>query len=196
MDVDLRRVSVVGTSCCGKTTFATRLAALLGCPHLELDALHWGPKWTPRSDEEFLSGVQQGISVERWVVDGNYHQVRDLIWARATAVVWLDYPFRTVLARALSRTCRRVATKEAIYAGNRESVRQAFLSRESILLWVLTTFHRRRRRYRFLKVSGRYPSLQWIVFCRPSEAAAFLGALETTGIRHPSSPAGLSTPRG
>jgi adenylate kinase family enzyme len=39
----LTRVVVVGSSCSGKTTFARSLAEIVGSPHVELDALHWGP---------------------------------------------------------------------------------------------------------------------------------------------------------
>ena len=45
--VTMRRVVVVGCSGAGKSTLATRIADVLGAPHIELDALHWGPDWTP-----------------------------------------------------------------------------------------------------------------------------------------------------
>ena len=56
------------------------------------------------------------------------------------------------------RTIRRVLTQEELYSGNRESLRMAFLSRESILWWVITTFHRRRKRYRQLFDMRHLPS--------------------------------------
>jgi adenylate kinase family enzyme len=37
---------VVGTSAVGKTTLAAALSRRLGVPHIELDALYWGPGWT------------------------------------------------------------------------------------------------------------------------------------------------------
>ena len=47
---DHPRLVVVGTSCCGTTSFSRRLAELLDRPHVELDALHWRSNWTPNAD--------------------------------------------------------------------------------------------------------------------------------------------------
>ncbi len=38
-----QRIVVVGTTGSGKTTLAAQLALIAGCPHIELDALHWEP---------------------------------------------------------------------------------------------------------------------------------------------------------
>ncbi len=123
--MDLRRVAVVGTSCAGKTTFAAALAAQLQVPHIELDALHWRAGWVPAPGEVFRQAVTTAVAAERWVSDGNYGVVRDLVWGRATAVVWLDYPFATVLRRALYRTARRALLREELYGGNRETFRKS-----------------------------------------------------------------------
>ncbi len=73
------RISVVGNTGSGKTTLAAELADMLGCPHIELDALHWGPDWTPQPVDIFRDRVRQATAGERWVVDGNYSRVRDII---------------------------------------------------------------------------------------------------------------------
>ncbi|MGH6916144.1 MAG: adenylate kinase [Geminicoccaceae bacterium] len=172
--MDLRRVAVVGTSCAGKTTFAAALAAQLRAPHIELDALHWRPDWVPAPTAVFRQAVATAIAAERWVSDGNYGAVRDLVWARATAVVWLDYPFATVLRRALYRTARRVLLREGLYSGNRETLRKALLSRDSILWWVVTTWRRRRREYPELFRQASFAHLAVVALGNPREADAFL----------------------
>jgi anion-transporting ArsA/GET3 family ATPase len=58
----------------------------------------------------------------------------------------------------------------------------AFLSRESILWWVLTTFNRRRKRYRSL-FDTRTSSLAYVEFRNPTEAENFLTKLEETAQR-------------
>lgn len=142
---DHPRIAVVGTSCSGKTTLASQLSAAFGRMHIELDALHWGPNWTERAD--FPRRVSDAVSADEWIADGNYRAVRELVWARATAIVWLNYPFRIVFTRALFRTLRRLVSQEALYSGNRESFRGALLEWDGIPWWVIRTHRRRRREY-------------------------------------------------
>ena len=80
-------------------------------------------------------------------MDGNYASVRDLVWARAEAVVWLDLPLRTLLWRSATRTVRRVVGRHELWSGNRERLATQLFSRESLLWWILTTYRRRRRDY-------------------------------------------------
>lgn len=130
----LERVVVVGTSCCGKTAFAGRLAQALGCPRIELDELYWGPNWDPKPEPEFRHLTEAAAAAPHWVADGNYGVVRDLLWPRATSVVWLNYGFLTVFFRALRRTILRAVSREELFSRNRESFTRSFFSRESILV--------------------------------------------------------------
>ena len=41
------------------------------------------------------------------MLDGNYSAVRDLIWQRADAVIWLDLPRSVVMLRLIPRTLGR-----------------------------------------------------------------------------------------
>jgi adenylate kinase family enzyme len=173
----LQRVVVIGTSCAGKTSFAGELAKKLCCPHIELDALHWLPNWVERPENEFRTAVLSVVEPDSWVIDGNYGTVRDLIWPRATTVIWLNYSLPVVLSRAVRRTFRRAATQEALYSGNRESLRRAFFHRDSILLWVITTYHRRRREFRSMRAGNKYPQLEWLEFRAHRGAQCFLQSL-------------------
>jgi adenylate kinase family enzyme len=177
MQSKMTRVVVVGTSGTGKTTFSRRLAHILGAPHIELDALYWLPNWVPRPLPEFRTLVEQAIAQDSWVVDGNYSPIRSLVWSRATTVIWLNYAFPLVLWRALTRTVRRALMREALCADNRESLRRAFCSRESILWWVLTTFHRRRQCYRTLFDDAGQSQLVRVELCTPMKAEHFLAQL-------------------
>lgn len=173
----LQRVVVIGTSCSGKTTFARNLAEKLAVGHIELDAIHWKQNWTPTPKDEFRSLTMEAVVPESWVLDGNYSAVRDITWARATTIIWLNYPFHVVAWRALSRTFRRVFCRQALWSGNRESFRQAFLSSDSMLWWVLKTYHRRRREYPRLLKHPSNGHLHAVAFTSPAGAENFLQSI-------------------
>jgi adenylate kinase family enzyme len=176
----LPRLVVIGSSGSGKSTLARLLAVTLHTTHVQLDALHWGPGWQPRPKQAFLDDVEAATRGEHWIVDGNYRATRDIVWPRATAIVWLDYGFATVFSRVFARTIARSVTRETLYAGNRESLWRAFTSRDSILLWVITSYRRYRREYRALMSGGAYPHLVWFALPRPVECARFVAAARTT----------------
>jgi len=144
----MRRVVVFGTTGSGKSWLAERLAARHGLRLIELDRLYWGRDWQPAPLELFRHRVERETRDGDWIVVGNYGQVRDLTWRAADTLVWFDLPFALVMWRLLRRTIRRSLTREDLWGtGNRESLRNAFLSRDSILLWAIKTHRRNRRRF-------------------------------------------------
>lgn len=128
------RVWIRGTTGSGKTTLGVALARRLGCPAVDLDDLNHLPGWRERTAEEFQALVAEAAALPRWTIAGNYAKAREFLEPRADTVVWLDYPFPVVFGRLLRRTLRRAIRGEPCCNGNRESLRQAFLSRDSILL--------------------------------------------------------------
>jgi adenylate kinase family enzyme len=143
----MRRIAVVGSTASGKSTFAAKLGARLGVPHVELDALFWGPNWTPPDDDAFRAFVRRVAGADRWVIDGNYSRFLPITLERADPVVWLDLPLRTCLLRVIRRTLRRAGTREDLWgSGNREDLRK-LLGRDSLVWWVLRTHGRRRREH-------------------------------------------------
>ena len=127
--------------------FAKQVSYACNIPHIELDVIHWLPNWTPRPIDEFREAVRAAASGDRWVIDGNYSKVRDLIWPRATDLVWLNLPFAKVFKRALSRTAKRVITGEEVFPGCRETLRHVLFDRDSTIWWVIRTHRRRQRTY-------------------------------------------------
>lgn len=173
----MQRITVVGTTGSGKTMLAHHLAQRLGVPHIELDALHWGPNWSEAPREVFRERVAAALAGDAWVVDGNYGKVRDIVWSRAETIVWLDFPLSLILWRLLVRTVRRVFTREELWSGNRERIRTAFFSRESLFVWALQTYWRRKRDYPELLRHTEYNHLTLVHLTSPSQARRWFEGL-------------------
>ncbi|MBD2430005.1 MULTISPECIES: hypothetical protein [Fischerella] len=172
----MQRISVVGTTGSGKTTLARQIQQRLNIPHVELDYLHWEPNWTEVADDIFQQRVSQALSGDSWVVDGNYSKVREIIWRKADTIVWLDYAFVLTMSRLLKRTFWRVVTQQPVCNGNRETWKTTF-SRDSILLWGLNTYHKRRKEYPILFSQPEYAHLQVVHLRSPQAAQDWLFSL-------------------
>lgn len=156
-----QRIHVVGTSGSGKTTLARNLARKLGVPHIELDALHWGPNWSSTPAEVLRPRLAAALAAAAWTIDGNYSKVQDIVLAGADTVVWLDYSLPVILWQLLKRTVRRIVRREELWAGNRERLSTSFFSWDSILWWAVKTYWRRKRQYTALMAD---PARQHLIF--------------------------------
>lgn len=168
------RIVVIGTSSAGKSRLAGALSRSLSVPSIELDELFWSSGWRPKPSEDFVKLVDQAAAGPAWVADGNYSVVRSVLWPRANVIVWLNYALPVVFWRGFTRAVRRLWTREVLWHGNQESAVRTFFSRESILLWILTTHGRKARQFRQLRADPRYAAIQWLEFRKPSQASAWL----------------------
>jgi adenylate kinase family enzyme len=172
----VRRVSVVGISGAGKSTFASSLAFVLGATFLELDAEHHQAGWTPLPAAEFRALVAAAAAGERWVIDGNYGTVQDLVWARADTVVWLDLPRRTVMRRVIWRSLRRAAGRTELWNGNRERWQNFFSldKEESVIAWAWQTHASNRARYEAAMADPAHARLRFVRLRSPAAVRRFL----------------------
>ena len=145
----MRKVAIVtSASGSGATTVGRKLAARLGVPFHELDALFWKPGWVESTGDELRAAVEPIVATDAWVIDGSYQsKIGQLVLGGADVVVWLDLPMRIWLPRLVRRTFRRARTGEELWNDNYESLRKAFLSRDSLILFTLRHVRGRCRRY-------------------------------------------------
>jgi adenylate kinase family enzyme len=173
----VRRVSVAGVSGAGKSTFARALAARLGVPSVELDALHHGPNWVEASRDELRERVRSAIAAapDGWVLDGNYRsKLDDIVLAQADTLVWLEPPLRVSLARLVRRTWRRWRTREELWHGNREELRYVLRPTDGLFAWTIRSWFRHRRQVP--AAAAAYPHLRLVHLRSPHEIDAFLAA--------------------
>lgn len=166
------RIVVFGTSGAGKTTFARAVAARLQAPHIELDAVTWQAGWHglhEHDPDEFVRRVNDAIGTAAWVMDGNYGVVRDLVWRRATHLVWLDYGRPVIMARVIRRSVWRAVFRTELWAGNREQWRR-LLRPSHPIRWAWSTWKRRRMETEARLSRPEYADMVVMRLRRPSEA--------------------------
>ena len=153
----MRRVVVIASaSGNGKTTMGRALAERMGVPFIELDALVHGPNWAETPDDALAERLAPVLASEGWVIDNVYRRkLGNLVLESADVVVWLDLPIRVWLPRLARRTARRLAGREEIWNGNRESLRTAVWGRDSLFGHALRMHFVRRREWP-VQLSG-YP---------------------------------------
>ena len=174
------RINVIGTTGSGKTTFAWELARILSIPFIELDALFWGPNWHMPEDDELFARLETALMSSHWVLDGNYTRTLPIKWERVTTVIWLDFGFLRTFSQSLSRAISRLFSKHELWpgTGNRETLGKLF-SKESIVLWMIRTHGRNRKKITGFMNSHNYTHIKFIQIRSPREAKDFLLRIAT-----------------
>ncbi|MEG0034143.1 MAG: DNA topology modulation protein FlaR [Bacilli bacterium] len=69
------KIQIAGFSGSGKSTFASRLGAILNLPVIHLDAICLDAKWKNKPNEEILAILTSVLRSEDWIIDGNYRRI-------------------------------------------------------------------------------------------------------------------------
>lgn len=173
------RINVIGTSGSGKTTFGRELAQVLQIPFIELDAIFWGPNWSEPEDSELFPKLSAALTGDNWVLDGNYSRTMHIKWAQVEAVIWLDFSFPRTVAQAVKRAVSRIISQEELWpeTGNRETLKKLF-SKDSIVLWTIQTYSRRKKNILGYVPSEEYQSIIFHSIRSPKKAKEFLRSVE------------------
>lgn len=140
----VQRVSVVGNAGSGKSALGRRLAAVLELPMWSSTRSTTSPAGRPSTlPSSRTASVRSPRPKAGWVIDGNYRTVvyDGPVWQRADTVVWLDLPRSIVVRRLVRRTLKRIVSREELWNGNREPLRNlwAWDPDKSIICWSWTS---------------------------------------------------------
>ncbi|HXD10343.1 MAG TPA: hypothetical protein VN653_09800 [Anaerolineales bacterium] len=171
-----QRTVIIGSTSSGKSTLAEQIATRFELEFIDLDALHWEPNWTEAPLEVFRERVSRATQAPTWVVAGNYHVVRDLVWPRAQAVIWLHYSLPRIFWQLTRSTFTRWWRKELLWGTNYENLATHFRvwSDDSLYYWLFKTYWRRKREYPELFAMTENRHLKLMRFRHPGETAAWL----------------------
>ena len=98
-----QRVLVIGCGGAGKSTFSREMGRRTSLPVVHLDQLYWHPGWVKTEPAEWNQVVEEALSADRWIMDGNYGGTLALRFQVCDTVVFLDFPRWSCFARVLKR---------------------------------------------------------------------------------------------
>jgi len=106
------RTVIIGNSGSGKSTLAGAIASLDRIPVIDLDLLHWEQDgYGSKRNEDVARQMALDVSNQpRWIIEGVFGWLAEVALPKATALVWLDFPWSLCRAGLLARGLRRGAT--------------------------------------------------------------------------------------
>ncbi|HEX3568823.1 MAG TPA: hypothetical protein VHT70_04070 [Candidatus Saccharimonadales bacterium] len=100
----MKKVLVIGSPGAGKTTFSKKLAAKVDLPLHHLDYYYHDNHFNYKNDTvAWRKKVTDLVNQPEWILDGNYKSTFDIRFPMADTIIFLDYPRRVALGRALLR---------------------------------------------------------------------------------------------
>ncbi|USK26812.1 topology modulation protein [Bacillus sp. CMF21] len=171
----MNRIMVMGVSAgVGKSTFARRLGELLEISVYHLDALYWKPEWVEASLEEFADDQQKIVSLDQWIIEGNYSNTYDIRVQNADTIIYLELPLIVCLYRVFKRWIQNIGkTRPDMGEGCKEKLDFQFLK------FICTTYYPRKKkmetRLQAFKVTGSQKNI--IMLKNKKEIRSYLETL-------------------
>ncbi len=91
MSLPAQRISIIGISGSGKSTFSRMLAEQTRLPLFHMDQLFWRGNWEEVPEQEYLKEHQKLIQQDRWIIEGYIDEKMSDRLLRSDLVIFLDY---------------------------------------------------------------------------------------------------------
>jgi adenylate kinase family enzyme len=165
------RIAIVGSPGSGKTTFSRQLAAILNREVVHLDRLLWHPDWQFMPYQERRTIHDSIVNGDQWIIDGMWRSHVEERLARATTVIFLDYPRTISMWRAFTRFLKKRGTQRSDIAdGCLEKLDNDFVS----YIW---NFNKKVRPYLLTLFNKYSENFHLIVLKSPKVAKEYMNLL-------------------
>lgn len=167
----MKRVAIIGCPGAGKTTFARQLASITGLPLIHLDKIYHDTDHAYATNRQaWRTRVAELVSQPLWIIDGNYKSTFDIRLPAADTIIFLDYPTRLTVSRAIKR---RITLRKTVRPDMPASWKEK-------LDWQFFTFilrYRRKERPAVLRILAKQPQAMVFHITEPKAAQELLRKL-------------------
>jgi adenylate kinase family enzyme len=169
----MRKVLIIGPGGAGKSTLANQLGKLLNIEVFHLDKFYWHPGWVETPKAEWLKTLEELLSRDAWIMDGNYSGSFDLRLKACDTVIFLDMARALCLWRVLKRAIKyRKKSRPDMAEGCPEKLSLEFI------LWIWN--YPRRTRPKIVKMLEANSAAKRVVWLQSqSDVERFLMTAET-----------------
>ena len=95
----MNRIAIIGSSGSGKSHLAQDLCLYYELPLVDLDQIILDENFEKYPLDTYRDKVQTEASKEKWIIEGVYPKIGDIVWPSADAVIWLNLPFDSIRER-------------------------------------------------------------------------------------------------
>ena len=161
-----KRVAVIGCPGGGKSTFSRTLRDRVGLPLDHLDAIYWKADRTTIPKEDFHALQRLLLTLDEWIIDGNYNATLEWRIAACDILFFLDYPAEVCLAGVRARRGQKRSDMPWVEEGDDEEFLDFIRAFES------------ESRPRILELMENCPEKTVVTFRTREEAERYLKTLE------------------
>lgn len=103
----MNKIAIIGSSGSGKSHLAQELGNYYEFPVIDLDNIILDENYKKLPLEVYRELIQAETNKDKWIIEGVYPKVGDIVWPSADAVIWLNLPFSAVRERYDTREKHR-----------------------------------------------------------------------------------------
>lgn len=104
---ECKKIIIIGCSGAGKSRFAGKLVEVLHLPLYHLDMLNWLPNKTHIDRTDLIKKLEEIISNNQWIIDGNYLSTLELRMKACDLIYFFDMPVDVCLNGIMNRDAIR-----------------------------------------------------------------------------------------
>ena len=157
MNLNYKKVIVIGNNGSGKSHFSKRLSEITKLPLVHLDLLYWQDECARKNREEWAKIQKELVANDEWILDGMHISTLEIRFASADAIYFLDFETSFCVESAKKRQLEEKSRSD--FPNELDKHQKDF---DEFIKGIVE--FEEKRRPKILELHEKYPSKDFIVF--------------------------------